>query len=91
MAFSRLVIAMTEVEGTKLGLGVRGRVDGIDRLNCDPPAEWDMTIWGVEHHGDQKILIEVAQINCPECQGTAYWRKGVMECEDCETKQRLIG
>lgn len=72
-------------------LAVNGRIDRIERLHSDPPAEWERTSWAIcERRGDT-VLVETAIVSCPECGGEAFWAHGRVACGECETRQRLIG
>jgi hypothetical protein len=73
-------------------LPVDGKVDRIERLHQDPPVEWDgMTAWGTDDMQGEKVLIETAVIDCPECSERAYWARGVAACDHCEQRHTVIG
>jgi hypothetical protein len=72
-------------------LGVSGEVDAVHRLHRDPPAEYENTAWAVVDHDGAKKLIECAIVECPDCEQRAYWKAGVVACDHCKQRQRLIG
>lgn len=75
----------------KRALPVSGKVDRIERLHRDPPAQWDRTAWAVVEEDGEKIMREHAVIECPNCSERAYWTKGFVGCSHCDTKQPLRG
>jgi hypothetical protein len=72
-------------------LGVSGEVDEIRRLHRDPPTECEQTAWSVVEDGGEKVLLETAVVDCPDCEQRAYWASGVVACSHCQQRQRLIG
>ena len=72
-------------------LGVEDRVDSIEKLHTDPPAEWTHTAWAIVEEDGKKVLRETAIIECPNCTERAYWARGFVACAHCDSRQRLIG
>jgi len=75
-----------------VALLVEGEVDEIRRLHRDAPtAEQHGTAWSVDDIDGEKVLLECAVIDCPDCGERAYWARGIAACRHCETQHRLIG
>jgi hypothetical protein len=74
-----------------VALLVEGEAQSVVRLHRDPPAEYDNTAWSVVDRDGQKVLLECAVIQCPDCEERAYWTRGTVACRHCQTRQRLIG
>jgi len=73
-------------------LAVDGQVDRIERLHQNPPVEWDgTTAWAADDMDGEKVLIETAIIDCPECSEKAYWARGTAACTNCQQRHTLIG
>ena len=72
-------------------LGVQGRIDTINRLQRDPPQQYDMTAWTAMKRDGETVLVECAVIECPTCEGRAYWKQGVAACNECQERRRLVG
>jgi hypothetical protein len=73
-------------------LAVDGKVDRIERLHQNPPVEWDgTTAWAADDMDGEKVLIETALIDCPECSERAYWARGIAACTNCQQRHTVIG
>jgi len=77
---------------TDKALVLDGKADHIKRLHQYPPVEWDGDTGWTCHLRDsgEKVLLESAQVDCPDCESQAFWRDGTLRCEECGVK-RLIG
>lgn len=68
------------------------RVDDVVRLHRDPPVMWDgQTVWLPIRDDGEVVLREYAHINCADCGERAYWAKGNLACDHCQTTRRLVG
>lgn len=76
---------------TDIGL-VTERVDRIERLHQNPPVEWDgRTVWGVADRDGDRVLIESAFVDCPDCDEPAHWARGRLVCVNCGSVKRMVG